>query len=255
MIEFSDVRSGYGKREVLHGVSFSVEKGEILSLIGPNGCGKTTLLRAACGFLPLTSGEVRFDGKPLKEYGRKEFARMAAFLPQARDVPAISVERLVSHGRYPHLSFGRDLTEKDREAVSHALEETGMTALAKKELGELSGGERQRAYLALTLAQETEILFLDEPTTYLDVKQKFEVMELIRRVRDLGKTVVMVLHDLSLAFSYSDRVAVMEEGNLQAEGGAEEVFDGGVPARVFGVSCRRVELDGETEFLFSKKKA
>ncbi len=252
MIEFQDVRAGYGGREVLHGVSFSVREGESVSLVGPNGCGKTTLLRAACGLLPLTGGRVIFSGREIGEYGRKEFARLAAFLPQSRNIPAIRADRFVAHGRYPHLSFGRGLTVRDREAVYRAMEQTGVLELAEKELSQLSGGQRQRVYLAMTLAQDARILFLDEPTTYLDVGQKFEMMELVSQIKALGKTVVMVLHDLPLAFSYSDKVAVMENGKLLSFGPAEEVFDSGIPARAFGVSSRRIEVGGRMEFFFQK---
>ncbi|WP_322181397.1 ABC transporter ATP-binding protein [Neglectibacter caecimuris] len=253
MIEFSKVRAGYGFREILHGIDFTVNRGEIVSLIGPNGCGKTTLLRAACGFLPLSGGEIRFLGRKQAEFGRREFARLAAFLPQARDVPAIRADSLIAHGRYPHLSFGRDLTDKDRKAIELAIEQTGVSGLLGKELSELSGGERQRVYLAMTLAQDAEILFLDEPTTYLDIGQKHETLELIRKIRDLGKTILMVLHDLPLAFACSDRIALLENGSLRAFGPAGEVFDSGLPAEIFGVSSRRVELEGKTEYLFFRE--
>lgn len=252
MIELSGIRAGYGQREILHNIDLAIPEGEITVLIGPNGCGKTTLLRAACGLLPLSAGEARFRGRDRREYGRREFARLAAFLPQVRDVPAIRVDRFVAHGRYPHLSFGRDLTSADREAVRRAMEETGVLELADQELSALSGGERQRVYLAMTLAQDADILFLDEPTTYLDIGQKFEVMELILRVKALGKTVVMVLHDLPLAFAYSDYAAVLQNGELLCFGRSEEIFDSGVPAQVFGVSSRRIVLDGKTEYLFQK---
>lgn len=251
MIQFQALRAGYGGQEVLHGIDLTLAKGEITSLIGPNGCGKTTLLRAACGLLPLTGGKVLFRGRAREEYGKKEFARLAAFLPQARDVPALDVERFVSHGRYPHLSFGRDLSPADREAVRWAMEKTGVLDLRQRELSELSGGQRQRVYLAMALAQDAEILFLDEPTTYLDVGQKFEVMELIQELKALGKTVIMVLHDLPLAFSYSDSVAVLQDGNLKAFGPAEEVFDSGTPGEAFGTACRKLLLDGRTEYLFT----
>ena len=145
------------------------------------------------------------------------------------------------------------MTDKDRKAIELAIEQTGVSGLLEKELSELSGGERQRVYLAMTLAQDAEILFLDEPTTYLDIGQKHETLELIRKIRDLGKTILMVLHDLPLAFACSDRIALLENGSLRAFGPAGEVFDSGLPAEIFGVSSRRVELEGKTEYLFFRE--
>ena len=133
------------------------------------------------------------------------------------------------------------------------MEVTGTTALKDKELSQLSGGERQRVYLAMTLAQDTQVLFLDEPTTYLDIGQKFEVMELVRQIHRMGKTVVMVLHDLPLAFSYSHQVAVLEKGAAAAQGEARQVFLSGVPARVFGVKSQTLEVDGREEFFFYQR--
>ncbi len=252
IVELRALSAGYRGKEILHGVTLSVRQGEIVSLIGPNGCGKTTLLKAVCGLLPLSGGEALFCGKPQRDYSRKAFARLAAFLPQARDVPALQVERFVSHGRYPHLAFGRDLTSADHAAVELAMERAGVLDLRYRQLSELSGGQRQRAYLAMTLAQDADILFLDEPTTYLDVGQKFEVMELVAQIRSLGKTVVMVLHDLPLAFHYSDRVAVLQDGVLAAFGPAEKVFDSGAVEKAFGVKAARTEIDGKTEYFFQK---
>ena len=249
MIELRHVTAGYPGHLVLEDVSLTLPSGKITALIGPNGCGKTTLLRAACGLLPLAGGQIFFGGRELGQFRRREFARLVALLPQTRDVPAIRVEQLVAHGRYPHLSFGRDLTQADREKIRWAMEVTGTTALQNKELSQLSGGERQRVYLAMTLSQDTDILFLDEPTTYLDIGQKYEMLELIARVNALGKTVVMVLHDLSLAFSYSHQVVVLEQGKIAAQGEAQPVFDNGVPPRVFGVSSQCITLDGREEYL------
>ena len=253
MITFSHVSAGYAGNEILRDISLSRPRGKITSLIGPNGCGKTTLLKTACGLLPPLSGKIEFGGKSIGDFRRKEFARLAAVLPQVREIPAIRVDRFVAHGRYPHLAFGRELTARDRELVEWAMEETGTLPLRDKELSLLSGGERQRAYLAMTLAQDAEVLFLDEPTTYLDVGQKYEMLELVKRINARGKTVVMVLHDLSLAFSYSDLVAVLGGGDLLAFGPAEEVFDSGVPAKAFGVASKKATVDGKREFFFPQK--
>lgn len=253
MIELRHVTAGYPGHLVLEDVSLTLPSGKITALIGPNGCGKTTLLRAACGLLPLAGGQIFFGGRELGQFRRREFARLVALLPQTRDVPAIRAEQLVAHGRYPHLSFGRDLTKADREKIAWAMEVTGTAALGDKELTQLSGGERQRVYLAMTLAQDTEILYLDEPTTYLDIGQKYEMLDLVRQVNRLGKTVVMVLHDLPLAFSYSHQVAVLEKGAAAAQGEARQVFLSGVPARVFGVKSQTLEVDGREEFFFYQR--
>ena len=253
MIELKRVAAGYPGHPVLKDVSLTFQTGKITSLIGPNGCGKSTLLRAACGLLPLSGGQVLYNGRELGRFGRKEFARLVSILPQTRDVPAIRAGQLVAHGRYPHLGFGRDLAKADREKIAWAMEVTGTAplALAAGELGKFLF--RQRVYLAMTLAQDTDILFLDEPTTYLDIAQKYEVMELIRQINSLGKTVVMVLHDLPLAFSYSHQVAVLEKGAAAAQGEARQVFLSGVPARVFGVKSQTLEVDGREEFFFYQR--
>ncbi len=253
MVELRRLTAGYPGRPVLHDVSLSFPQGQVTALIGPNGCGKTTLLRAACGLLAPASGQILYGGRELRSFGRKEFARLVSLLPQVRDVPNLRAGQLVAHGRYPHLGFGRELGKADREKIAWALEKTGTTALRDKELSQLSGGERQRVYLAMTLAQDTQVLFLDEPTTYLDVGQKHEMLDLVRQVNRLGKTVVMVLHDLELAFSYSHRVVVLEEGRVAAQGASPAVFDSGVPAQVFGVKSKALEIDGQREYLFYQR--
>ena len=220
---------------------------------GPGGGERLRQEHTAPGSLRAAApcwGQVLYNGRELGRFGRKEFARLVSILPQTRDVPAIRAGQLVAHGRYPHLSFGRDLTQADREKIAWAMEVTGTTALKDKELSQLSGGERQRVYLAMTLSQDTDILFLDEPTTYLDIGQKYEMLELIAQVNAMGKTVVMVLHDLPLAFSYSHQVVVLEKGRLAAQGPAAQVFASGVPARVFGVKSQALEVDGCQEYFF-----
>ena len=243
MVSFSQVSAGHGGRAVLEGVSFTAPKGRMTALIGPNGCGKTTLLKTACGLIPPLKGEIAIDGRMRKDAGRKEWARLCALLPQMREAPALTVEALVSHGRYPHLSFGRDLTAADKEAVFQAMEEAGVLSLREREVLKLSGGERQRVYFAMALAQSTETILMDEPTTYLDVGCQLEVMALSRRLAEEGRAVVMVLHDLTLALRCAHRAALLSGGKICQVGTPEELYGGEVLKRVMGVRLGRVETE------------
>ncbi|MDY3692210.1 MAG: ABC transporter ATP-binding protein [Dysosmobacter sp.] len=248
MLELRGIAAGYGGTPVLREVSFTVPKGSLTALIGPNGCGKTTLLRAAARQLPLLAGEILLDGRPVSSYGRTEFARKAAFMPQVRSVPAITAGALVAHGRFPHLGFSRRLRPEDRAAVQAAMEATGVADWANRDLRALSGGERQRVYLAMALAQDTDLILLDEPTTYLDPGRQFELLDLIASLPGRGKTVVMVLHDLSHALRYSTQLVLLEQGRLVQRGTPEELYAGGQLDRVFGIRSRRAP-DGSYYFL------
>jgi len=239
MIEFRHACAGYNGAEILRDLSFSVPKGTITTLVGPNGCGKTTLLRAAAGQLPLQSGEILLGGKSLASYERKELARKVSFLPQTRSVPAITVGALVAHGRFPYLGLSRRMREEDQEIVCRAMEETGVSQWANRDLRELSGGERQRVYIAMALAQDTDIVFLDEPTVYLDLQHQFELLDLVEELNRRGKTVMMVLHDLALALGRSHRIILMDGGRLVYTGTPEEVFRSGALEEVFRVQFHR----------------
>ena len=239
MIEFSHVSAGYGDELILRDVSFAVPKGSITTLIGPNGSGKTTLLRAAARQLHLSGGSITVAGRPIGDYGRKEFARTAAFMPQVRAVPAITVRGLVSHGRFPYLGLARTMSAADRDAVRRAMEDTGVSQWAGRDLRELSGGERQRVYVAMALAQDTDVVFLDEPATYLDLRHQFALLELIRELNARGKTIVLVLHDLAQALEYSHQVVLMQDGCLVLQGTPDEVYRSGAIEKVFGVQAHR----------------
>lgn len=241
MLEFRHVTAGYGSRTVLRDVTFSIPSGSIATLVGPNGCGKTTLLRAAAGQLPLLEGEIFLNGTPLSGYSRSALARTAAFMPQLRSVPAITVEALVAHGRFPYLGFSRRLRADDRAAVRQAMEATGVAAWADRDLRQLSGGERQRVYLAMALAQDTRVIFLDEPTTYLDPGRQFDLLELTASLVRRGKTVVMVLHDLAHALRYSTQLLLLEEGRLVASAPPAELYASGQLDRVFGIRVCKAE--------------
>lgn len=248
MLELRGIAAGYGGVPVLREISLTVPKGSLTALVGPNGCGKTTLLRAAARQLPLLAGDVWLDGRSIRVYGRTEFARKAAFMPQVRSVPAISAGALVAHGRFPHLGFSRRLRPEDREAVQAAMEATGVADWAHRDLRELSGGERQRVYLAMALAQDADLILLDEPTTYLDPGRQFELLDLIASLPSRGKTVVMVLHDLSHALRYSTQLVLLEQGRLIQQGPPEKLYASGQLDRVFGIRSRRAP-DGSYYFL------
>ncbi len=253
MVECKNLTTGYGKEQISSVIDLQVEQGELFTLIGPNGCGKTTLLKTMAGLLPPLNGEVLIDGRSLAAFSPKELARKRAYLPQLRDVPDITVEALVGHGRFPYLGFSRQMTGQDKARLEEAMELTGVAQWRRKRVGQLSGGQQQRVYLAMTVAQDTPILLWDEPTTYLDVNNRLEIMELAKTLNRAGRTVVMTLHDLADALMVSHRVCLMDgEGAVAALGTPEEVFSSGEIDRVFHVHAERVQLQsGMMSYIFT----
>ena len=236
-----DLVVGYGETTVLDGVSVDVLAGELTVIVGPNACGKSTLLRALARVLPVQGGHVRLDGREIGEYAPKQAARRLALLPQQPAAPeGITVADLVARGRYPHQSLLRQWSVADQEAVDEALAAAGVAELARRPVEHLSGGQRQRVWIAMTLAQATPVLLLDEPTTYLDIAHQLEVLELASRLQREGRTVVAVLHDLHLAFRYATHLIVMHGGSVVAEGAPAEVVTPELVERVFSVRCRVV---------------
>ncbi|MEB3369383.1 ABC transporter ATP-binding protein [Saccharopolyspora mangrovi] len=235
-----DLKLAYGERVVADGLDFEVVGGTITAVIGPNGCGKSTLLRALGRLLQPARGEVLLDGKKIHKMSTKEVARILGVLPQSPAAPeGLTVADLVARGRHPHQSWYRQWSSDDESAVAEALAMTGIGDLAERTLDELSGGQRQRAWLSMALAQGTDLLLLDEPTTYLDLSHQVDVLELVGRLHDeSGRTVVMVLHDLNLAARYADRLVAMKGGSIVASGKPDEVLTEELLADVFDLRAR-----------------
>ncbi|GAA2674018.1 MULTISPECIES: ABC transporter ATP-binding protein [Actinosynnema] len=235
-----DLTIGYGDRTVISGLDLEIPPGRITVIVGANACGKSTLLRSMSRLLAPKGGKVLLDGKLVHKMPAKELARVMGLLPQAPIAPeGITVTDLVGRGRHPHQGIMSRWSKEDDVAVAAALDATSTADLAERSVDELSGGQRQRVWIAMVLAQQTDLLLLDEPTTFLDVSHQVEVLDLLTDLnRARGTTIVMVLHDLNLAARYADHLIALADGALHSAGPAEEVLtEEGVRA-TFGLDCR-----------------
>lgn len=230
---------GYGEKLIVEDFSLNVPAGRFSVIIGPNACGKSTLLRAIARVHSPSAGEVRLDGVPILSLPSKHLARQMGFLPQASEAPdGMKVRELVSRGRYPHHGLFQRWSEADEIAVTRALDLAQVCDLAERDLTALSGGQRQRVWIAMVLAQETPILLLDEPTTYLDLAHQVELLALLRRLnRAEGRTIVAVLHDLNLACRFADHLIAMRAGKIVSAGSPTEIVDAGLIQAVFGLEA------------------
>lgn len=249
MLELKHLRAGYGDQTVLRDVSLTLSPGTLTTVVGVNGCGKSTLLKAMLGILPHAAGEILIDGVSLSDMKRNEIAQRIAYLSQGKSTPDMTVSQMVLHGRFPYLSYPRRYKAHDREVARGAMETVGITHLADKPLCELSGGMRQNAYLAMALAQQTDYVLLDEPTTYLDVSHQLELMRLLRSLADAGRGIVAVMHDLPLAFDFSDSIAVIRDGGIAAYGAPQTLADSPVIRETFGVEMSRLK-DGHFRYQY-----
>ncbi len=231
------ISTGYGTELILDKLDVDIPKGKITGIIGPNGCGKSTLLKTIGRIKRMDSGTVLLDGKCIYDYTSREFARQLSLLPQTPSAPeGLSAEEIVSYGRYAYQKGLGRLKEKDREIIRWALSVTGLEGFEKRSVENMSGGQRQRVFIAMALAQQADIILLDEPTTYLDISYQLEILELLKRLnRSQGCTIVMVLHDINLASHYCDNLIALKCGKIICSGDPDTVMTKDIMRRVYEI--------------------
>ncbi|NGL83965.1 ABC transporter ATP-binding protein [Streptococcus equi] len=235
------ISAGYDQSLIISDLSVTIPEGKVTTIIGANGCGKSTLLKALARLLPLKAGQVLLDGQAIARLATKDLAKTLALLPQLQEATAATVYELVSYGRYPHQSYLGRLSQADKDKICWAMEVTSMTPYAHQTVDALSGGQRQRAWIAMALAQDTDIIFLDEPTTYLDMNHQLDILELLKELNQVsGKTIVMVLHDLNLSARYSDHLIAMKNGHIKYSGEVNQVMTPEMIQDIFQVKAQLV---------------
>ena len=251
MLHINNLSVGYHK-PILSELSFAPVAGQLTVLLGTNGSGKSTLMKTLAGLIPPLSGTIMLDSHNLQQLLPQQLAKKISVLPQMRQVPEMTVEQFVTLGRFPHRGYFSPLTLADKQHIAQSIEQCGLGAFTKRYITTLSGGERQRAYVALCLAQDTDIILLDEPTTFLDIRHQYEVLELLRQLCTQGKTLVMVLHDLALALDYSNSILLLHEGHLLSNSSPAELLSSNNLERVFGVQTHTLEKAGKNYYTFSR---
>ncbi|MHC5307708.1 ABC transporter ATP-binding protein [Bartonella sp. LJL80] len=232
----------YGPQEIFKNLSVTIPDGSFTAIIGPNGCGKSTLLRTLSRLLKPQSGQVVLDGRSISVQPSIEVAKTLGLLPQRSMAPeGISVRALVERGRFPYQSFFRQWSEEDENAVNRALDDANISNLAARSINELSGGQSQRVWIAMVLAQDTPLLLLDEPTTFLDLAHQIELMDLFSKLNKKGRTVVAVLHDLNQASRYTNHIIAMREGKIEASGKPANIITADLIKRVFALDATIME--------------
>lgn len=256
MLKLKNITAGYHKKPVIQNINIEFAPGKITTIIGPNGSGKSTLLKAAVDLCEIYEGEVSLDGYKRDKSVQKEFAKRISYLAQNHIGGAITVSRMVLHGRFPYLTYPRHYSKKDYEYCVAAMKRIGILSLKDRKVEELSGGQRQKVYLAMALAGEMEVYLFDEPTTYLDVKYQLEMLEMIKQLREQKKTIITVLHDLNFAMQISDDVIVMNEGNVLFSGTPAEVCESAIIDRVFQVKTKiLLDDEGKKHLFFEGRNA
>ena len=250
MVKVTGLCAGYDNREVLHDVSLEFLPGRVTTIIGENGCGKSTLLKAIAGQIDIFGGNVMIGDRDRTKMNIREVARTVAYLAQSKTTPDITVGRMVLHGRFPYLTYPRRYSKRDLEIAREAMKIMGITELRDMTLSQLSGGMRQKVYIAMALAQQSPVILMDEPTTFLDITQQLLFTESARDLAKDNKTVIMVLHDLLLALKWSDEIVVMHEGKAIFNGTPEEVIASGTIEKVYGVVVKSVSEKDKVNYYY-----
>lgn len=251
MLEFKNVSASVGKTPILKDISVSFEAGKITSVIGPNGCGKTTLLNTLIGVSRVTEGNIHVDGEEFLELPAKERAKRLSFLPQFREAATgLPVKTLVEHGRFPYMGFSRKMSPEDKDAIEEAIEFVGLSDYRNQPVNELSGGMQQRAYIAMQIAQNSPYMIMDEPMNYLDFPGQRELYSLITGLVAQGKTVILVLHDIGQAMKLSDNIVLMQERKVLGTGTPEAFLRNGLIEKVFNCKISEVTVEGGKEYVF-----
>jgi len=252
MLEFKNVDVSIGKTPILRDISVNFEAGKITSIIGPNGCGKTTLLQTLNGLSSVNSGQIILNGEDYLMLPVRERAKRLSLMSQFREVtPSISVMGLIEHGRFPYMGFSRKMSSEDKEAVRKAIEYTGLSDYQNEMVNELSGGLIQRVYLAMQLAQSSEYMVMDEPANYLDFPGQREMYNMISKLKGDGKTLILVLHDLNRALQISDNLVIMKDRKIVGSGTPEECLLNGTIKDVFECDINEINIDGTPQFIFT----
>lgn len=242
-LQARSITSGYDKRIIIDGLDITIPSGKISVIIGANGSGKSTLLKTFCKLLKPDTGKIVLNQQDIQKIPPKQLAKQIGLLPQSPIVPeGVSVSQLVSRGRFPYREPLKNLSKKDYEAIEEAMTVMNICDLSESFVDELSGGQRQRVWIALALAQESDILFLDEPTTFLDIAFQIEILDLLYEInRKKKKTIVMVLHDINLSVRYADYIFAMSKGKLIAKGNPKEIINAKLIKDVYGLTCKVIE--------------
>lgn len=246
-MEVKNLSFSYGKNKILRDVSFAIEEGEITTIMGANGCGKSTLFSLMTKNLVPRKGKIFLGGKNIQNLGLKDFAKKVSIVHQYNtSSDDITVERLVSYGRTPHMKMMQGKSEEDDRLVEWAMEVTNIAKYRDREVGKLSGGQRQRVWIAMALAQNTKILFLDEPTTYLDIRYQVEILELVKKLnREFGITIIMVLHDINQAIYFSDKVIGLKGGLVEILGKPNDVITTESIEILYGIRLDVTKIEGQ----------